>query len=166
MSLSSDFIIFKTSVKLHREKDGGWGEGQEFSRDPREPRELLGDVEMRSCSVQRWQSWRERGRERGVGSVSRGNGAGRRISAGIRRCRSPQEEADAGSLPGTAVGRGGKRESTAQFTQELCSNMWLEQDKPGSQSKQGEDLQCLLLQSWAGWGFHVLLSDSTGGESK
>lgn len=69
-----------------------------------------------------------------------------------------QEEADAGSLPGTAVGSGGKRESTAQFTQELCSNMWLEENKPGSQSKQGEDLECLLLQSWAGWGFHVLLS--------
>lgn len=69
-----------------------------------------------------------------------------------------QEEADAGSLPGTAVGSGGKRERTAQFTQELCSNMWLEENKPRSQSKQGEDLECLLLQSWAGWGFHVLLS--------
>lgn len=102
-------------------------------------------------------------RERGAGSVSRGSGAGRRISAGIRCCRSPREEADAGSLPGTAVGRGEKRERTAQFTQELCSNMWLEEDKPRSQSKQGEDLQCLLLQSWAGWGFQVLLSDSTGG---
>lgn len=51
---------------------------------------------------------RERQRERGAGSVSRGSGAGHRISAGIRRCRSPREEADAGSLPGTAVGRGEK----------------------------------------------------------
>lgn len=51
----------------------------------------------------------ELGGERGAGSVSRGSGAGRRISAGIRHCRSPREEADAGSLPGTAVGRGGKK---------------------------------------------------------
>lgn len=51
----------------------------------------------------------EREGERGAGSVSRGSGAGRRISAGIRRCRSPREEADAGSLPGTAVGRGEKK---------------------------------------------------------
>lgn len=117
-----------------------------------------GDVKLAQCA-----DGRAGERERGAGSVSRGSGAGRRISAGIQCCRSPQEEADAGSLPGTAVGRGGKSERTAQFTQELCSNMWLEEDKPRSQSKQGEDLQCLLLQSRAGWEFHVLLSDSTGG---